>query len=1072
MVPFCRLFAFADALDVALMTVVPDTAAVGNGVALPLTTLFFGHLINAFGSSSGAGDVLHQVSEFVYVAVAAGVAAFLRSIGGRNVLCLAARLSHHLLFHRLLSNWAVGQKENDFSRALPSINITSEVTIVEPCQLDLLFLLFFIPKTPVLSSRHIVENLLHSGQVILSWLLQKMTHIANSKCQVWTNALSLVLDRDCILPCRSSPRSTVQEGLAASMGLGAVLLMIYSNYGLGTWYGGKLIVTGGGGYDGGTVVNVLIAIMTAGPSLGQVSPCVNAFPAGRAAAHRMFRTIERRRKVDGKVLVDGVDIRKLRLRWLRERISLVSQEPVLFSTTIRENVAYGRPDATAEEISAAVELANAVSFIDKIPEACRTNSFLHPASFFFLLGIDAMVGERRAQLSGGQKQRIAIARAILRSPRILLLDERLVQEALSRVMVGRTTIVAAHHLHTVRSADVIAVLRNGRIVEQGPHAELVRDPEGLYSRLIRLQDAEPPEKADDGGSPASGDSGSQRFPLSRCSSMGRSSQRIPLSRASSMGGSSQRFPVAVVSLPGNGGGDDQRLARLNKPELPVLLLGAAAAAVQGVVFPAFGVLFSSTIRIFFEPPPELRRQSRRVRPMPLREKTCKAPRSQHCLLGVVSLVAVPLKQYLFALAGGKLVIRIRSLSFQKVVNQEMSWFGDPSNSSGAIATRLSADAAAVRGLVGDSLALVVQNSATVAAGLVIAMAANWRLALIILALIPLVGLQGYVQMKILAGFSTEAKVKFEESTQVASDAVGGIRTVAAFCAEDKVMEAYDLRCRAPARQSLRQGVASGLGFGFSSLVLYCAYALIFYAGARFVQDGKATFGQVFRVFFALAMAAIGVSQTSAVGPDTNKARDSVASLFAILDRESKIDPGAAAGRTLTAVRGDVDFQHVSFSYPTRPDTVALVGESGSGKSTVLALLERFYDPTAGRILLDGQLALVSQEPALFNDTIHANIAYGGGGRGGDGGQRARLHLRPPGGVLDGGCSSSTSPPPRWTLRRSAPCRRRSTGVDAIAVLRNVEVVEMGTHAELLQVPGGAYASLLAIHLSPPPSIPQ
>lgn len=248
--------------------------------------------------------------------------------------------------------------------------------------------------------------------------------------------------------------STVKEGLAAGVGLGVVLLMIFCNYGRATWYGGELIA-GGGGYDGGTVVNVLIAIMTGGISLGQVTPCVNAFAVGLKAAHRMFETIERRPEIDagdprgavlealrgdlelrevtfrypgrpevlvldgfslrvaggttaalvgesgagkstvislvarfydpqgGEVLVDGVDIRKLRLRWIREKIGLVSQEPVLFSTTIRENVAYARPDATAEEINAAVELANAANFIHKMPAVGTAGSFSSSSSWFF-----------------------------------------------------------------------------------------------------------------------------------------------------------------------------------------------------------------------------------------------------------------------------------------------------------------------------------------------------------------------------------------------------------------------------------------------------------------------------------------------------------------------------------------------------------------------------------------------------------------------------------------------------------------------------------------------------------------
>jgi ATP-binding cassette subfamily B (MDR/TAP) protein 1 len=376
-----------------------------------------------------------------------------------------------------------------------------------------------------------------------------------------------------------------------------------------------------------------------------------------------------------------------------------------------------------------------------------------------------------------------------------------------------------------------------------------------------------------------------------------------------------------------------------------------------------------------------------------------------CLvLGIGSIITIPGEYFLFGVAGGKLVERIRSLSFRNIVRQEVSWFDNPSNSSGKIGARLSMDALNVRRLVGDTLALIVQTLATLICGFVVAMVANWQLALIITVVIPLVGLQGYAQVKFLKGFSADAKLMYEEASQVASDAVGSIRTVASFCAEKRIIETYNRKCAASMNQGVRTGWVGGLGFGFSFLMLYLTYALCFYVGAQFVEKDKATFVEVFKVFFTLVLATIGISQTSALGSDSAKARDSAISIFEIVDRKSKIDPGSAEGEVLEHVRGDIELRHISFRYPTRPDvpiftnlslsipsgkTIALVGESGSGKSTVIALLERFYDPDSGTILLDGteitrlnvswlrkQMGLVSQEPVLFDDTIRANISYG------------------------------------------------------------------------------------------------
>lgn len=145
-------------------------------------------------------------------------------------------------------------------------------------------------------------------------------------------------------------------------------------------------------------------------------------------------------------------------------------------------------------------------------------------------------------------------------------------------------------------------------------------------------------------------------------------------------------------------------------------------------------------------------------------------------------------------------------------------------------------------------------------------------------------------------------------------------------------------------------------------MLYCVYATSFYAGAKLVEDGKTSFSNVFRVFFALTMVAVGISQSSSLAPDSSKAKTATASIFAILDRISNIDPSDESGMTLEDVKGEIQLKHISFKFPTRPDiqifqylsltissgkTVALVGESGSGKSTVISLLQRFYDPDSG-----------------------------------------------------------------------------------------------------------------------------
>ncbi|MBC8009978.1 MAG: ATP-binding cassette domain-containing protein, partial [Burkholderiales bacterium] len=185
----------------------------------------------------------------------------------------------------------------------------------------------------------------------------------------------------------------------------------------------------------------------------------------------------------GEVRVDGINIGDVSIESLRRQIGIVLQDNVLFSGTLEDNIKYGRPDATREQILDAARAANAIEFIDKLPD-----------------GFSTVVGERGSKLSGGQRQRVAIARAILKDPRILIFDEatsaldtqseRLIQQAMERLMKGRTTFVIAHRLSTIQMADMILVMEAGRLVESGRHDELVSRG-GLYSKLHALQFQEP-----------------------------------------------------------------------------------------------------------------------------------------------------------------------------------------------------------------------------------------------------------------------------------------------------------------------------------------------------------------------------------------------------------------------------------------------------------------------------------------------------------------------------------------------------------------------------------------------------
>ncbi|KAI3930348.1 hypothetical protein MKW92_019168 [Papaver armeniacum] len=988
-------------------------------------------------------------------------------------------------------------------------------------------------------------------------------------------------------------KSGVQEGVVAGLGLGSFLCILYCTYGLATWFGAKMIIQKD--YTGGDVINVIVAILTGFMPLSNLSLCLGAFAAGQAAAFKVFKTIHRKPEIDaydttsgrvlddirgdiefrnvcfsyptrpeekifkgfslcitsgktfalvgqsgsgkstvisllerfydpqdGEVLIDGINLKEFQLLWVRGKIGLVSQEPVLFTSSIKDNISYGKENATLEEIRVATELANAAQFIQNLPQ-----------------GLDTLVGENGTQLSGGQKQRIAIARAILKDPRILLLDEA--TKALDKVMVDRTTVIVAHRLSTVKNADTIVVMHQGNIVEKGSHLELLNDPDGAYCQLISLQEVnkEPeantlkPEIRVEFDKHSRNFMSLQQYGSSKSSRNNLHSLTIPSDQPSSGLGIQEKSmvphdnnvdsPEEKSQMPIKE--KDQkvsfrRLAKLNKAELHIILFGVLFAVVNGIVFPAYAVMFSGMITTFYEPPSKLHKDSRFWALM-------------FVTLGIVSLVAAPAKGYFFAVAGCKLIKRIRSMCFKKVVHMDISWFDEPEHSSGAIGARLSADAATVRSLVGDALGLLIENIATLIFGLGIAFLANWQLALIVVVLLPLLGLNAWVQVKLMKGFGGDAKVMYEEASQVASDAVGNIRTVASFCAEGKVINLYQNKCNGLKKTGIKRGLLSGFSFGISFFFMFGVYATTFYAGAVLLKNGKITFQEVFRVFLVLTMTAIGISTASSMAPNFSKAKTSTISIFAILDGISKLDSSDASGITLDALNGEIEFQNVSFKYPLRPDVpifrdlclsiqsgqvVALVGESGSGKSTVVSLLQRFYDPDSGQVRLDGielqkfqlrwlrqQMGLVSQEPVLFNGTIRENIAYGKEGsateaeileaakqanahnfisalqKGYDtvvgergiqlsGGQKQRILL------LDEATSALDSESERVVQdaldrvmlnRTTVVVAHRLTTIknaDVIAVVKNGIISEKGNHSTLMSMEDGLYASLVALNM--------